>query len=119
MHTVLGLARLFLLPKCLRCFFAPVGPSSGEFVAPSAPEVFTTLTFGAGPLAPLVTLTFEIRDDLVALESPENFNIMLNTSDSKRIRVGGTHTVVVGDTIEVFAAFREVSVTIQDDEGKR
>lgn len=87
--------------------------------APSAPDIFTTVTFGAGPVAPSVQLTFEIEDDLIALESPEIFTILLNTSDTKRIRVGGIRTVIVGTTIEVFAVFRAVSVTIEDNEGKK
>ena len=94
------------------------GPSGGEFVAPSAPEISTTLTFGSGTVVPFIGLMFDITDDLVAVESPENFTITLSTSDP-RVLIGGSHIILDGVDIEVFTVFRELSVIITDNEGMK
>ena len=44
----------------------------------SGPQVNETITFAAGEVSSTVNITFEIRDDDVALEDPEMFNLTLS-----------------------------------------
>ena len=48
-------------------------------VGVSGPQVNENITFAAGEMLSNVNITFEIRDDDVALEDPEMFNLTLSS----------------------------------------